>query len=96
MSVSQFASDMPRYHFNTHNGHAVIDKEGVVLADLNAARRRAIRLSAAVIASDFAQLDVGEDWRMDVTDDQGRLRLQLHFTVLEFREPAVLEQGVAT
>ena len=98
MSISQPASAMPRYHFNTHNGHANMDKEGVVLSDLSAARRRAIRLSATVIESDLAEVHLGEDWRMDVTDDQGRLRLQLHFTVLKFRQPADLveHQGVAT
>lgn len=87
---------MPRYHFNTYNGHVIMDKEGVVLSGPRAARRRAIRLSAAAIESDFAQLHLGEDWRMDVTDDRGGLRLQLHFTVLEFQKAADLVEPHGT
>ena len=89
---------MPRYHFNTYNGHAILDRDGVLLSGQHAARRRAIRLSAAAIEADFAQLQLGEDWRMDVTDDQGRLQLQLHFTVLEFHKAYDLgePQGAGT
>ncbi len=87
---------MPRYHFHSYNGHVIMDREGVVLSGQRAARRRAIRLSAAAIESDFAQLPLGEDWRMDVTDGLGRLQLQLHVTVLEFHkecEPVGLQDA---
>ncbi|MCW6511765.1 DUF6894 family protein [Lichenifustis flavocetrariae] len=79
---------MPRYHFNTHDGQTTLDREGTVLSGLRAARRRAIRLSGALIESDFARMQLGEDWRMEVTDDHGRLLFRLDFTVLEFREPS--------
>ena len=89
---------MPRYHFNIHDGHTTLDQEGTVLSGLRPARRRAIRLSGILIESDLARLQLGEDWRMEVTDDQGRLLFRLDFTVLKFRQPGdVIElQGAAT
>lgn len=79
---------MPRFHFNTCDGHTTLDEQGTVLSGLRAARRRAIRLSGALIESDVARLQLGEDWRMGVTDDQGHLLFRLDFTVLEFRHAA--------
>ena len=76
---------MPRYYFNTYDGHTTLDKEGAELSGLRAARRRAIRLAGTLIESDVARLQLGEDWRMEVTDDQGHLLFRLDFTVLEFR-----------
>ena len=69
-----------------------------MLSGLRAARRRAIRLSGNLIESDVARLQLGEDWRMEVTDDRGRLLFRLDFTVLEFRHPADLAdaQGAVT
>ncbi|WP_131116428.1 DUF6894 family protein [Lichenihabitans psoromatis] len=88
---------MPRYHFNTCNGHAMMDKQGVMLSGQLAARGRAIQLFDALLASDAARLQLGEDWRMEVTDDDGRLLFRLDFTVLKFRQPSdVLELQRAT
>lgn len=89
---------MPRYHFNTYDGHDTLDQEGTVLSGLRAARHRAVRLSGALIESDAARLQLGEDWRMDVTDDQGRLLFRLDSTILEFRRAAdIVElQGAST
>ena len=79
---------MTRYRFNTYDGQTPLDMGEVLLPDLHAARRRAIKLSGSLIACDVGRLQLGGDWRKDVTDDRGRILFRLDFTVLEFRQPS--------
>lgn len=78
---------MTRYHFNTYDRRMTLDTEGALLPDLRAARRRAIELSGVLIEYDVSRLQLGDDWRMEVTDDRGRILFRLDSTVLEFRQP---------
>ena len=74
---------MPRYHFNVFDGISSIDEGGSELADLVTARYEAIRLAGNIVADDAQRMKLGEDWRMEVTDDVGLLLFRLDFTVVE-------------
>ena len=89
---------MPRFHFNTYDGHTTLDEEGTVLSGLHAARRQALRLFGALIESDVSRLQLGEHWRMHVPDDRGGLLFRFDLSVLEFRQTDDLVelQGAAT
>ena len=72
---------MPRYHFNVHDGRTSLDKEGTELPDTHAARREAMILAGALIEDSAKRSELGEEWRMEVTDDAGLLLFRLHFTI---------------
>lgn len=73
---------MPRYHFNVYDGRNITDDVGTELPDATFARREAIRYSGALLEDDADSLPVGEDWRMEVTDDAGLILFSLTFTVV--------------
>ena len=74
---------MPRYHFNIHDGRTSIDTDGVELPDHGAARREAIRLAGKALDDDAHRLALGEDWCMEVTDDQDLILFRLDFHVTD-------------
>ena len=78
---------MPRFHFNVRDGHNLEDGEGVELPDFSTARREAIRLSGALLEEEPDQFDVGDDWRMEVTDDTGLILFLMTFSIMQ--SPAV-------
>ena len=43
----------------------------------------AIRLAGAIVRDDARRIAVGEDWRMEVTDERGLILFRLDFTVLQ-------------
>lgn len=73
---------MPRFHFNVHDGVTALDRDGAELADWGDARLEAVRLSGAILETDARRIAVGEDWRMEVTDETGLALLRLDFTVM--------------
>ena len=81
---------MPRYHFNIYDGITSIDREGTELPDIQAARREAIIFAGAVIEDTGKRLKLGEEWRMEVTDDDGLILFRLDFIVSE--APAVKDR----
>lgn len=72
---------MPRYHFHIHDGRSIIDTDGMVLDDTAQARRMAIRLSGQYFDNEADLVSLGEEWRMEVTDDQGLILFRLDFVV---------------
>ena len=72
---------MPRYHFNVYDGVTLLDKKGVELPDSNFARREAIRYAGSLLEEGGKQDDLGLEWRMEVTDDQGLILFRLDFFV---------------
>jgi hypothetical protein len=64
---------MPRYFFATADGSRERDDEGLELSDNNAARRAAIRYAGAIMEGDPNVLWDGQDFRIEVTDEKGRL-----------------------
>ncbi|GJE77007.1 MULTISPECIES: DUF6894 family protein [Methylorubrum] len=74
---------MPRYYFHIHDGHSIIDKDGMVLADTSEARRKAIRISGQYLDNDADVVSLGEEWRMEVTDERGLILFRLDFVVTD-------------
>ena len=72
---------MPRFHFNVYDGEASIDEVGAELPDLIFARREAIRYSGELLEDAGRQGSLGEEWRMEVTDDNGLVLFRLDFVV---------------
>ncbi len=74
---------MPRYHFNIYDGVVLMDKEGVELPHYPAARLEAVRRAAELLADNALAIAVGEDWRIEVTDDRGLILFQFAFVSSE-------------
>ena len=65
-----------------HDGIADIDRTDVELADWQEARLVAIQHAGAISKDDSRRLALGEDWRMDVTDETGLILFQIDFSVM--------------
>ncbi|WP_336489275.1 DUF6894 family protein [Methylobacterium nigriterrae] len=61
---------MPRYFFDTHDGHALRDNEGLVLADLSRARAEVQRALGEMVAREPSQTKAIQI-RVDVRDESG-------------------------
>lgn len=72
---------MPRFHFNVYDGVSTHDRDGIVLADLSEARRHALSRAGALLDEEEQRGRLGEDWRLEVTDENGRLLFRLDFVV---------------
>ena len=74
---------MPRFHFNVYDGVINLDQNGIELAGWIEARVEAIRRAGVILADDAKRIAVGEDWRLEVTDDTGLILFRLDFSVME-------------
>jgi len=74
---------MPRFHFHVHDGCSTLDPEGTELPDPQAARLEAIRIAGDILKHDAHRIALGEDWRIEVTDDTGLILFQMTFLVVE-------------
>ena len=74
---------MPRFHFNVYDGVSALDPTGTELTDWPTARLEAVRLAGALMADDAQQIAVGEDWRLEVTDEAGLVLFRLDVTAQE-------------
>ena len=74
---------MPRYFFHVYDGFSTKDNEGTELPDIFHAQEEAIRLSAALLGEMGAKFWDGTDWRLEVTDEAGRLLFTLRFSAEE-------------
>ena len=63
----------PRYHFNLHDHRFVPDPEGSEFANVDAAKRQAIRLAAAILGNFPEEFLTSNEWRVEVTDSEGVL-----------------------
>lgn len=75
---------VPRFHFNIYDGVSDIDYEGQELAGWEEARLEAVRRSGKIIQNDAKRLALGQEWRMEVTDENGILLFRLDLTVASF------------
>jgi hypothetical protein len=72
---------MPRYFFNVHNGEDRIDREGTELEDEVQARLDAVDFAGRAIhelGEEFWKR--GQDWRLNVSDETGRVLFTLTFS----------------
>jgi hypothetical protein len=61
---------MPRYFFDTHDGHALQDDVGLVLADLSRARAEVQRALSEMVAREPSHTGAIQI-RVDVRDESG-------------------------
>ncbi|SEG26080.1 hypothetical protein SAMN04488144_112106 [Methylobacterium sp. 190mf] len=74
---------MPRYHFNVHDGSSILDGAGTELPDWQSARLEAVRRAGDILKQDAQRIALGEDWRIEVTDQTGLILFQMTFLVVE-------------
>ena len=74
---------MPRYYFHVHDGSTLLDHEGSELPDLQAARREALQVAKGLLDSADRRKDLGEEWRIEVTNQTGSLIFRMDFLVAE-------------
>ena len=61
---------MPQYFFDTHDGHALRDNEGLVFADLSRARAEVQRVLGEMVAREPSDTNAIQI-RVDVRDEGG-------------------------
>ena len=86
---------MPRYFFHVRDGIDSPDLEGTELADLGSARAEALVYAGEIIRNAGMRAELGEEWRITVTDEAGLMLFVMTFLVAESpaaaqRRPAVL------
>lgn len=72
---------MPRYFFHVMDGHAVVDTDGLILANDTVARTEALRGAGEMMADRGMDLWLGNTWVMTVTDQDGLILFNLRFSV---------------
>jgi hypothetical protein len=79
LTFSAGAIRLPRYHLNIDHGAHHRDNGGVVLPDLEAARREALRYSCEQLGALDDRFWTGEAWTLEVTDAAHLMLFQLTF-----------------
>ncbi|MBJ6125538.1 DUF6894 family protein [Microvirga splendida] len=74
---------MPRYFFHLIDGYSDRDAEGAELPDIYTAQDQAIRTSGEVLRDMGAEFWNGAEWKLEVTDEQGRILFTLRFSAEE-------------
>jgi hypothetical protein len=64
---------MPRYYFNTADGHVEVDEEGQELPNAVAARTEGVRFLGEILRDNPPELWEGGEFRVDVTNADGLL-----------------------
>lgn len=70
---------MPRYFFHVHDGVDFEDLQGSELPGIDAARKEAVRFSAALLADHSTAFWNTGTWEMRVTDETRRVLFLLKF-----------------
>lgn len=74
---------MPRYHFNVVNDAPLPDREGIDLPDLRTAQIEAVQFSAQSLSELAETFWDTEEWKLNVTDDDGLILFHLHITGMQ-------------
>lgn len=72
---------MPHFFFNIFDSHNILDDVGTQLPSWQDAQVLAIRHAGEVLQNDAERIKPGDDWRMEVTDEQGLIVFRLDFSV---------------
>ena len=72
---------MPRYFFHVMDGHAIVDTEGLELANDMVARTEALRGAGEMMSDRGMTLWLGNTWVMTVADADGLILFHLRFSV---------------
>lgn len=79
---------MPRFYFNVYDGVTILDEEGTEFPTWKEARLGAIQAVGEILKNSPERIALGEDWRMEVTDETGLVLFRLDFLVME--SPAMI------
>jgi hypothetical protein len=79
LPVVPYVLAMPRYFFHVYNDETTIDREGKDLADLDAAKREAMRGARDLMAEAVRHGEVTMSHRIEVEDDGGRPLLTIRY-----------------
>ena len=71
---------MPRYFFNVHDGRVLLDTDGTELPGIEAAHREAVQLAGRLLVDQPNEFWNGEDWRVEVMNENQLLMFVLNFT----------------
>jgi hypothetical protein len=74
---------VPRYFFDVHDGTDVRDLDGTELPDMYIAQAEAIRMSGEILREMGANFWDGTEWRLEVTDESGKVLFVLRFSAEE-------------
>jgi hypothetical protein len=72
---------MPRFFFNVQDGVDLRDDEGMLLPDLDAARRLAIQYAGALLGESGQSIGFGDTWHLEATDEAKKVVFRLDFRV---------------
>jgi hypothetical protein len=70
---------VPRYFFNVYDGVSLLDITGTELLDWREARVEAIRLAGAIFQDNAKTIALGDDWRIEVTDERQLVLFRFDF-----------------
>ena len=73
---------MPRFFFHVFDGKDLRDDIGTELSDFDAAQVVAIRFAGEILRDEAHRIEVGQEWRMDVTDESNLVLLRLDFSAV--------------
>jgi len=74
---------MPLYFFHVIDGTSHRDESGTELPDIDTAQAQAIRLSAEILREMGARFWSGLEWKLEVSDEYGRILFLLSFSAEE-------------
>lgn len=74
---------MPRYFFHVFDGKSLPDLEGYECPDIYVAQAEAIRMSGEIMRDLGSRFWDGSEWRLEVTDADGRKLFVLRFSAEE-------------
>lgn len=71
---------MPRFYFNLHEcGHSTLDNEGVLLADVAAARQQAVVEARSIMSAEVSEGRLCLGCNIEVLGDDGQLAVNVRF-----------------
>lgn len=70
---------MPRYFFHVFNDETCLDEEGQELADLDAARGRAVREARALMGDGLQKGEIVLSHHIAIQDEHGTMLLDVKF-----------------
>ncbi|MBB3903258.1 DUF6894 family protein [Methylobacterium brachythecii] len=70
-------------HFHIYVGFTARDPNGTELPDYAAARRTALRMAGELIVEECREVKLGEEWRLEVTDEADLVLFRIDFNITE-------------
>jgi Domain of unknown function (DUF6894) len=71
---------LPRYFFHVVDGSFTVDADGTVLADVAEAHSQAIIMAGEIMRDGKGKFWAGDEWQMQVTDENRRTLFKLRFS----------------